>query len=127
MEVTIDNNKLEKIIMNLLSNALKFTASDGDIRLSAMVKEQQLMVAVTDSGVGISEADLPRVFERFFQSSDPDKKTTGGTGIGLAFVKELVDLHNGRVTVENEDGDFVVFKVILPCEKSSFINVFLYS
>ncbi|RVT78321.1 hybrid sensor histidine kinase/response regulator [Flavobacterium sufflavum] len=110
-----DNDKLYKVINNLLSNAFKFTPPGGTItmRLSQAIENQNLdfvKLEVMDSGSGISEKDLPNVFNRFYQAST----TQGGSGIGLHLVKEYVELHSGDVTVESEPNVETIFLVTIP-------------
>lgn len=113
-----DGDKLEKILSNLLSNALKFTDSQGEVRLHCTEKEGGLAFVVEDNGIGIPEADQPRLFERFYQSEHKVSATIG-SGIGLSLVKDLVDLHKGKITVESQEGKGSRFEVWLPLEKES--------
>jgi len=120
----IDRNRLEKIINNLLSNALKFTPAGGTIRMSLGQKEESLLLEVEDSGRGIPEEDLPHLFERYFQTRRSDMITAEGTGIGLALSRELVELMGGEITVESEWGKGSTFRVRLPAKKgrTSFLK-----
>lgn len=110
-----DNDKWYKIINNLLSNAFKFTPAGGTIavRLSQRIENQNsdfVKLEVIDSGSGISENDLPNVFNRFYQAST----TQGGSGIGLHLVKEYVELHSGAISVKSEPNVKTVFTVTIP-------------
>nr|WP_314898082.1 ATP-binding protein [uncultured Flavobacterium sp.] len=110
-----DNDKLYKVINNLLSNSFKFTPTGGTIavRLSHSIENQNsdfVQLEVIDSGSGISENDLPNVFNRFYQAS----ATQGGSGIGLHLVKEYVTLHSGDIIVESEPNVKTVFAVTIP-------------
>ncbi|MEZ4849023.1 MAG: ATP-binding protein [Bacteroidia bacterium] len=113
-----DADKLEKVVNNLLSNAFKFTPEEGEISLSISQRGQNLEISVKDSGIGIPEERLANIFERFFQvQSDPDKREVRnyeGSGIGLALVKEIIDLHEGEIQVESKPGEGSHFRVILP-------------
>ena len=109
----LDMNMVEKIINNLLSNALKFTPKAGSIQMDVQLIESELEVTVTDSGIGISKQDLPYVFDRFFQTKDPTKAATGGTGIGLALSHELADAMNAQLTVSSTEGSGSSFKLVL--------------
>ncbi|MDO1448240.1 tetratricopeptide repeat protein [Rhodocytophaga aerolata] len=113
-----DEDKLEKIFMNLLSNAFKFTADGGKIHLEVQVHGQEgsapsLEVVVADNGAGIEAEGLEKVFERFYQGTTYYSDGQG-TGIGLALTKELVDLHQGSIQVESEKGKGARFVVHLP-------------
>ena len=100
----------EKILLNLLSNAFKFTF-DGQIRVELRSRGDRVELRVEDTGVGIPEADLPRMFERFHRVTHTRARTHEGTGIGLALVQELARLHGGGVTVESEEGRGTTFTV----------------
>ncbi|AXG70752.1 sensor histidine kinase TodS [Kordia sp. SMS9] len=112
--VLLDREKVEKIINNLISNAMKHTPSSGYVTFLAAVDNDILHIQVTDSGFGIPEEDLPHIFDRFFQSKNADNTLQGGTGIGLALVKELVQLMNGKITVSSEVGKGSIFSLYLP-------------
>jgi signal transduction histidine kinase/DNA-binding response OmpR family regulator/streptogramin lyase len=113
-----DPERLLHIVYNLLSNAIKFTPAGGEVVLRADLTNFQnlsnLRLTVSDTGMGISEEDLPYVFDRFFQTKNSERFQTGGTGIGLALTKELVKLLGGDITVESRLGQGAVFTVLLP-------------
>lgn len=114
-----DPDKLQQIIQNLLSNAIKFTPENGKVILHLRAETEHLQLVVQDTGVGIHAADLPHVFERFYQSQHRDEHgATPGTGVGLALVKELVELMGGKIQVESEFGKGSRFTVQLPLETS---------
>jgi signal transduction histidine kinase len=108
--VYIDRDMWEKIVLNLLSNALKFTF-EGRISVRTVWHDGQVDLVVSDSGVGIPVADLPRMFERFHRVTHRRARTHEGTGIGLALVQELARLHGGTVTVASEEGRGTTFTV----------------
>ncbi|MGM9510763.1 ATP-binding protein [Larkinella sp. GY13] len=117
-----DDDKLEKITHNLLSNALKFTPVNGQVRVEARIKtDHRLMLVVADTGIGIPGDQLPRIFERFHQVDSSLTRSYSGTGIGLALVKELVDWLEGTVWVESTLGKGSVFTVELPLSPSSIV------
>ena len=113
----IDAGKVEKVLNNLLSNAVKHTPSGGLVRLLASKTEGRLQLRVEDTGQGIAAADLPHIFDRFFQSKQPDAPIQGGTGIGLALARELVQLMGGSISVESEVGKGSCFTVLLPWQE----------
>lgn len=113
----VDAGKVEKILNNLLSNAVKHTPSGGLVRLLASKTEGRLQLRVEDTGQGIAAADLPHIFDRFFQSKQPDAPIQGGTGIGLALARELVQLMGGSISVESEVGKGSCFTVLLPWQE----------
>ena len=102
----VDRDKLEKILNNLLSNAFKFTQSNGEISVSVISisenDEEYAEVKISDTGIGIPGEKLERIFDRFYQVDDSSRKNYGGSGIGLALVKELVDLHKWEIGVESD-------------------------
>jgi signal transduction histidine kinase/DNA-binding response OmpR family regulator len=107
--VEMDSHKLEQIINNLLSNAAKFTPAKGEVSFTATVHLSDkhtgtLQLKVQDTGIGIPAAHLPRIFERFYQADSSATRQYEGTGIGLALVKELVELHGGQISAESTEG-----------------------
>ena len=107
-----DTDKLEKIVTNLLSNAFKFTPENGRIVIKIDYSGNQLIVQIQDSGIGIEEARLPHIFDRFYQVEEHNNYE--GTGIGLALVKELVDLLQGTIEVSSKKGVGTIFNLTLP-------------
>jgi signal transduction histidine kinase/DNA-binding response OmpR family regulator len=110
-----DNEKWRKILFNLLGNALKFTSEEGmvSVRLKH-ISEDRILLQVWDNGAGITEDDQQRIFERFYQVDGSAIRTHGGTGIGLALVKEMAELLGGTIRVESELRKFSLFSVELP-------------
>jgi signal transduction histidine kinase len=111
--VMVDRDMWEKIVLNLLSNAFKFTL-EGTIRVELRAVGDEVRLVVRDTGVGIPESEVPHVFERFRTVAGVNGRTQEGSGIGLALVAELVQLHRGRVTVESRLGQGTTFTVALP-------------
>jgi DNA-binding response OmpR family regulator/anti-sigma regulatory factor (Ser/Thr protein kinase) len=110
-QAVFDRDKWEKILVNLLSNAFKFTPEGGRVAFKAEAKAEGLQVMVSDSGPGIQAADLDRIFDRFYQVEGTEAR---GTGIGLALVQELVMLLDGRIEVDSEVGEGTTFILLLP-------------
>jgi adenylate cyclase len=115
--VHTDPAKLDKVVTNLLSNACKFTNAGGTVAVRLSQEEESLTIAVWDTGVGISEQDLPRIFERFQQVDGSATRKYEGTGIGLALSKELMELVGGSLEVKSEEGVGSTFTAILPLGK----------
>lgn len=115
-EITIegDESKIRKLVQNLLSNALKFTHEGGEIVLTLKENTENFEFVVEDNGEGISEEDLPYVFDRFYQSKDEKKSNQGGTGIGLALSKEIAQMHSGSLEVTSQVGKGSVFYFKFP-------------
>jgi signal transduction histidine kinase/DNA-binding response OmpR family regulator len=114
-----DLDTLEKIITNLLSNAFKFTLENGRINVRVEYAEKQISVKVQDYGIGISPERLTHIFDRFFQGDDTNQHPQEGTGIGLALVKELVDLLNGQIYVKSKVGEGTIFTLTFPFKSIS--------
>lgn len=121
--VMADRDKLEKIVLNLLFNSLKFTPANGRVWLRAEKKEADFILSVKDTGMGIAEKSLPFVFDRFWQEDGSSKRKFQGVGIGLALVKELTETMGGLVTVESQLGKGATFTVRLPYEKAEVVPV----
>ncbi|MCH2192768.1 HAMP domain-containing sensor histidine kinase, partial [Kordia sp.] len=114
---TIDTKKLEKVINNLISNSMKYTPASGTITINGKLTTQDaLSIKIKDTGIGIPKADIPHIFDRYFQSKDTSKPLEGGYGIGLSLVKELVELMNGTITVQSEVKKGSQFTVSIPLE-----------
>ncbi len=111
--VYIDREMWEKIVLNLLSNAFKFTL-EGGITLRLRAEGRQAILTIADTGTGIPDHELPRIFERFHRVEGAKGRTYEGTGIGLALIQELVKLHEGVITVESKLGKGTSFSVALP-------------
>lgn len=110
-----DEDILEKILFNLLSNAFKFTPDGGNITVSISLSENNLLeLRVEDDGSGIPPDKLPFIFDRFYQADNSYKRQYGGTGIGLSLVKELVELHGGTITAQSGAGQQTVFNCYFP-------------
>lgn len=112
--IMTDRDKLEKILLNLLFNALKFTPSGGRIELLASRKDDEILLTVSDTGIGIAEKSLPFVFDRFWQADNSSRRKYQGVGIGLALVKELSEMMGGGVSVTSTEGQGTAFTVRLP-------------
>jgi len=112
--IRADETRLHEVLYNLLDNALKYSRENGEIRLRAVQRGPEIVLSVTDNGIGISKDDLPRIFERFYRADKARSRELGGTGLGLAIVKHIAQLHGGRVEAESELGKGTTIRVILP-------------
>jgi PAS domain S-box-containing protein len=110
-----DADRLQQIVRNLLANAIKFTPNGGDIQVSLERNDSHIAITVNDNGQGIAPELLPHVFERFRQADSSNTRSNGGLGLGLAIVRQLVELHRGTVTAESSgDNAGTTFRVMLP-------------
>ncbi len=112
--IAVDPDKIERIILNLLSNSIKFTNPGGNIFVNVKDCEEDVYIHVKDTGVGIPSDKLESIFERFFQIDKTLKKNKEGTGIGLHLVKSFVEMHKGEVTINSELGKGTEFIIKLP-------------
>lgn len=117
-KVTYDNDKIIQVLTNLISNAMKFTEK-GSITISTRRIENAIRVSVTDTGCGIKEEDLPKLFQQFQQLTSSGGRKTGGTGLGLAISKDIVEKHGGRIWIESEFGKGTTFHFLLPVKTAS--------
>ncbi len=111
--VLADIDRVEQVLVNLLGNALRYTEA-GSITLRAWTEPGKLWIAVIDTGSGISPEDLPHIFERFFRADKSRARHSGGTGIGLAITRRLVELQGGQIEVESKLGKGSIFRFFLP-------------
>jgi two-component system phosphate regulon sensor histidine kinase PhoR len=109
-----DETRLQEVLYNLLENAVKYSLENAEIRLQATERGSEMVLSVSDSGIGIAKHDLPRIFERFYRADKARSRELGGTGLGLAIVKHIVQLHGGRVEAESELGKGTTIRVVLP-------------
>jgi len=112
--VSGDARRLQEVLQNLLDNAIQYTLPGGKIVLSAEAKNEEVIFTVADTGIGIPQADQPRIFERFYRVDVARSREAGGTGLGLAIAKHLIEGHGGRIWVESEVGVGSKFHVSVP-------------
>lgn len=117
-QVFADSDRIAQVLLNLLDNARRHTQAGGCIRISAMPKEQLLVVSVSDTGVGIDPADLPHIFERFYRADRSRTGATGGSGLGLSIVKAIITAHGGNIWAESTPGHGTKISFTLPFAKS---------
>jgi signal transduction histidine kinase len=115
--LSADRGKLTQVLLNLLSNALKFTPEGGTITVSMNETEQTAAFTVSDTGDGIAPEDLPYIFERFYRADPSRSRATGGSGIGLSIVEAIVKAHGGTVSVSSVPGEGSTFTVTLPKQR----------
>ncbi|EAD3239881.1 PAS domain-containing protein [Listeria monocytogenes] len=112
--IETDRDKLQQIIINLLSNAINYTPVDGKVEVKLIEQEAEVIIEVTDNGIGIPDKDIDRVFERFYRVDKARSRHSGGTGLGLSIVKHLVENCGGRIEVESQEEVGSTFRVTLP-------------
>ncbi|RNB80619.1 HAMP domain-containing sensor histidine kinase [Brevibacillus nitrificans] len=114
VEIVADEEMLSQVWNNLINNSIKFTPSGGKLQIQLREAGEEVLVRVTDTGIGIAKEDQGRVFERFFKADKSRNRTSGGSGLGLSIVKKIIDLHQGTITVQSELGEGTTFIVTLP-------------
>jgi PAS domain S-box-containing protein len=113
-KITVDRNKIIQVMSNLLSNAVKYSPDGGDIHITMEDRNNRIYISVSDEGLGMPTDVLPIIFEKFYRVDSPAVKKISGTGIGLSIVKYIVELHNGGITVESEEGKGSKFTFFIP-------------
>jgi two-component system sensor histidine kinase BaeS len=111
--ISVDPDRLSQAVINLLANALEFTPSGGSVEVRVTATGTGYEIAVRDTGIGISAEDLPRIFERFYRVDASRSRETGGTGIGLAIARAIVEAHGGTISAESEPGRGSTFRITL--------------
>jgi len=109
-----DHKRLSQVFLNLLDNAIKYTPEGGSIAISAVGKEKVVQVDISDTGIGIPEKDLPRIFERFYRVDKARSRELGGTGLGLSIVKHIIQAHNGQVWAQSIPDQGSTFSFTIP-------------
>jgi signal transduction histidine kinase len=111
--VSADIGMIERLLSNLIDNALGFTPAGGSVRVELSPRDGFVYVCVADTGMGIAPEDLPRIFDRFYRA-DKSRNRSGGAGLGLAIAKEIAELHGGTLTAESFPGQGARFTFRLP-------------
>lgn len=114
ISVYLDKDKMSQVIVNLLSNAIRYTPSNGNIHIQGYKKGDTIKIHFKDDGIGILEKDLKYIFERFYRVDESRSKNTGGIGVGLTIVKSIVDLHDGSIEVKSKINNGSEFIITLP-------------
>jgi two-component system phosphate regulon sensor histidine kinase PhoR len=113
-KVNADQDRIEQVFVNLIDNAIKFNKERGFIKIYTQDLDKDVKVIIEDSGTGIPQKDIPRIFERFYRVDKARSRELGGTGLGLSIVKHIIELHGGSVGVESTEGLGSKFWFILP-------------
>ena len=121
--IACDPEKIQRVILNLISNAIKFSNSESNIFVIIFDKGDAVEIAVKDTGIGINKEYLHNVFRRFYQADKSLSRNAEGCGIGLALVKSIVELHGGKISVDSEVGEGSIFKIQLPARISEEVEV----
>lgn len=117
IELFADKDRVAQILVNLLSNAVNYTPEGGMVSVKVREKKNSIVFSVKDTGIGIPQSSIDRLFERFYRVDTARARNEGGTGLGLAIVKHLIDLHGGTITVDSVENEYTEFTVDLPAER----------
>jgi len=112
--VLLDEERMVQALENLIANALRYTPDGGESRLMASVTNQRMKITVEDTGSGIAEADLSRIFERFYRADQSRNLEKGQSGLGLAITRAIIEAHGGEIAAESERGKGTKFSIFLP-------------
>jgi two-component system phosphate regulon sensor histidine kinase PhoR len=112
--VQADRNRLAQVLTNLFANAIAYGREGGQCTVKAFPLDDQVLVEVSDDGMGISKEHLPRLFERFYRVGKSRARNEGGSGLGLAIVKHIIDVHGGTITAKSVEGEGSTFSITLP-------------
>ena len=117
--VEIDTDKMTQVIDNILNNAIKYSPDGGKIKVGMRTTDAQLIISISDEGLGIPKKDLPRIFDRFYRVDKARSRAQGGTGLGLAIAKEIIKQHKGFIWAKSEYGKGSTFTIVLPYDKDA--------
>ncbi|KXT73677.1 Two-component sensor kinase SA14-24 [Streptococcus sp. DD10] len=119
--VEIDTDKMTQVIDNILNNAIKYSPDGGTITVRMKTTDTQLIISITDEGLGIPKTDLPKIFDRFYRVDKARSRAQGGSGLGLAIAKEIVKQHQGFIWAKSEYGKGSTFTIVLPYDKDAVL------
>ena len=117
--IEIDTDKITQVIDNILNNAIKYSPDGGKITVTMKTTDDQMILSISDQGLGIPKQDLPRIFDRFYRVDRARSRAQGGTGLGLAIAKEIIKQHNGFIWAKSEYGKGSTFTIVLPYDKDA--------
>lgn len=117
IDVCVDKDKMSQVLNNLISNAVKYTDNYGNIQITFIQENENVVITVKDNGCGIDDNDIQYIFERFYRTDKSRNRSTGGAGIGLTITRAIVQLHSGTIHVESKKGVGSLFKVTIPANK----------
>ena len=117
--IEIDTDKMTQVIDNILNNAIKYSPDGGKITVSMKTTDEQMILSISDQGLGIPKQDLPRIFDRFYRVDRARSRAQGGTGLGLSIAKEIIKQHKGFIWAKSEYGKGSTFTIVLPYDKDA--------
>ena len=117
--IEIDTDKMTQVIDNILNNAIKYSPDGGKVTVTMQTTDTQLILSISDQGLGIPKKDLPLIFDRFYRVDKARSRAQGGTGLGLAIAKVIVKQHKGFIWANSEEGEGSTFTIVLPYENDN--------
>ncbi len=114
--IIVDKDGIEQVILNIVSNAIKYTANHGKIEIESYETNNNLIIKVSDNGIGIPEEDKDRIFERFYRVEKGRSREAGGTGLGLAIAKEIIEAHGGQIILNSNSGEGTSVELFIPSQ-----------
>ena len=116
-EMTADEDRIKEVLVNLIDNAIKFSPEGGIINIEAVHKNDAIYCSISDTGIGIPEDQLPRIFEKFYRVDNSDTYEIEGTGLGLSIVRHIINIHGGKIYAQSKYGKGSVFTFSLPVKR----------
>ena len=120
LQIAGDESQIKRLVLNLLKNAVDYNTKGGLAHLSLKTSDNEIILKITDTGIGMNEKDLPLVFDRFFKADSARERSRSGNGLGLSIVKEIVALHNGQIKIESSLGEGTSVVAVFPLPRNNF-------
>lgn len=114
LNIFASKNEMEILFNNLINNAIKYNKNNGKIIIKGEENDNNIIIKIKDTGIGINENDLPHIFDEFYRTVDAKSRRLSGTGLGLSIVKKMIELYNGTIEVESKVNEYTEFTIILP-------------
>jgi two-component system sensor histidine kinase VicK len=115
-DIVADKDGIEQVILNIISNSIKYTPENGRIDVIAKKQDKNVIITIKDNGIGIPDKDKERIFERFYRVDKARSRELGGTGLGLSIAKQIIEAHNGQIILRSKYKEGTEVDIILPIE-----------
>jgi signal transduction histidine kinase len=114
LQIYIDPTKIDRAVSNIIENAIKYSENDSKIEVTLYQERNRACISVRDEGIGISQSEINRIFERFYRVKKDRSRTTGGSGLGLYITKKIIDMHQGEIDIKSIENIGSIFTIKLP-------------